>query len=146
MLLVADLENHYTALKNARKSGHTFGRARQPEGGQGADDAEDIVGEDRRNPLGLGVGAVQDKTRAAGGDDLLLLGSSKLAEDCLVHGGGRLDGQGVHEQVGGGRHGGGCCRPGGLEQIADSGSQMATEAAGELEAKAARRLGVVAGG
>lgn len=50
---------------------------------------------------------MERQLRPRRGDNLLLLGAGELAENRLRHSGGVLDGQGVHEHVRCGRHGGG---------------------------------------
>lgn len=52
------------------------------------------------------VRAMEGELRTGRRDDLLLLGPRKLTENGLSDRGWRLDGQGVHEHVRGGRHGG----------------------------------------
>lgn len=85
---------------------HTFAAAGQPEGGQRANDAKDILRVDRRDPALGWVGPVDGQLGAGRGDNLLLLGSRKLAQNSLSDGSRGLDGQGVHKHVRRGRHGG----------------------------------------
>lgn len=85
---------------------HTFAASRQPEGGKRANDAKDILRVNGRD-LALGwVGSVDGQLGARRGDNLLLLGSGKLAQNRLSDGRRGLDGQGIHKHVRRGRHGG----------------------------------------
>lgn len=86
------------------EDGLTFVAACQAEGGDGPDDAEDIVREQSDDLALGGIGSQEGETRATGRDDLLLLGARELAQDSLGDGRRRLDGQGVQKHVGCGRH------------------------------------------
>lgn len=95
---------------------HTFAAACKPKSCERPDDPEDIL-RIKCPHFALGrVGAMDRKLRPGSGDNLLLLGSSKLAENSLSDSCWRLDCQGVHKQ----RRG--CCHGGQISRRVCSGS------------------------
>ena len=89
----------------AGEAKHTFATTGQSEGCQRADDAKDILRKERRDLALCGIGTMNRELRSGRGDDLLLLGPSKLTENGLGDRSRRLDRQGVHEHVRSSRHG-----------------------------------------
>ena len=84
---------------------HTLTTASQSESRQGANNAKDILRVDGRDIALGGIGTVNGQFGPGRGDDLLLPGSGKLAQNCLCDCSRRLNGQRVHEHVRRGRHG-----------------------------------------
>lgn len=70
--------------------GLTLITSSQPEGGYGANDAKDIVGEGSDDLALRRVGSVKCETRTRRSYNLLLFRTSELPKDSLRDGGGRL--------------------------------------------------------
>lgn len=58
----------------------TFVASSEPEGSHGADDAEDIVGEDGQDLSQRGIRTMQSEAGSRGCDNLLLLCAGKLSK------------------------------------------------------------------
>lgn len=78
----------------------TFGGAGETEGGEGANDTEDVVGEDRVNLSCSCVWPEQLDPRDMGDNEFLLSGPREVSEDGLVDGIGCLQGQVVQKHGG----------------------------------------------
>lgn len=87
-----------------KRSGLTFIATCKPESGQRANDAKQILRNDQIDFPLCRIWSVNVEPRTRSCDNLLLLRSSKLSENCLGNGGWRLYRERIHEHVGGGRH------------------------------------------